>query len=623
MSRYPLIKTIKDIEEIERTPWREHCPHTSTFDIIQDGSARYGDLPAIMFLPFGTADEEPHIVSYRQFAKRVTAAANLFWALDVGSSDVVSYILPNFPETQEIIWGAEAAGIVNAINPLLEPETIRKLLIAAETKVIVTVPPLPTINLWDPIVAIADELSHVTTLIYVDPGQYFGMPPASLPAETPNGKPILCFQDARDRQPDEALNFDRAFSPSDIASLFHTGGTTGTPKLTPHTHENEVFNAWAISRATPFEPGEKAVVGLPLFHVNAVIVTGLASMLAGVAQVMVSPMGFRGPGVIENLWKVIDRFGANSMSGVPTIYSALMSVPTDGLDLSSFRFAAVGAAPLSPELFRNFVEYSGVELLEGYGLTESTVVATTNPLGGEKRVGSIGLRLPFLEMRCAELNAHGEITRFCDTNEVGTIVIRGPSVFPGYHKRADSGLSSDGWLNTGDLGRQDEDQYFWITGRSKDVIIRGGHNIDPSMIENTLEEHEAVALAAAIGQPDGYAGELPAAYVQLHPSADIDPEALRLWAKERIPERAASPVYLEIMDALPVTAVGKIHKPSLRARAIQRVVQDKLDRADLFAEVEVTHNADYGLVTRVRTPQIGRARAVLGEFALVFDFMTE
>ncbi|MEM6747052.1 MAG: acyl-CoA synthetase [Pseudomonadota bacterium] len=623
MPRYPLIKTIKDIEDIERTPWREHCPHISTFDIIQDASARYGDLPAIMFLPLGTASEDPYTVTYQQFAKRVTRTANLFRTLDVGRSDVVSYILPNFPETQEVIWGAEAAGIVNAINPLLEPGTIRKLLIAAETKVIVTTPPLPTIDLWDPIIAIADELHHVTTVVYVDPGHYFGMPRATMPSDTPKGKPILCFQDARDQQPDEALNFERTFSPSDIASLFHTGGTTGTPKLAPHTHENEVFNAWAISRVTPFEAGEKAVVGLPLFHVNAVIVTGLASMLAGVAQIMVSPMGFRGPGVIDNLWEVIDHFGANSMSGVPTIYSALMSVPNDGLDLSSFRFAAVGAAPLSPELFRNFVEYSGVELLEGYGLTESTVVATTNPLGGEKRVGSIGLRMPYLEMQCAKLDAHGVITRFCDTNEVGTIVIRGPSVFPGYHKRADSGLSSDGWLNTGDLGRQDEDQYFWITGRSKDVIIRGGHNIDPSMIENTLEEHEAVALAAAIAQPDAYAGELPAAYVQLHPGTDMDPEALRQWAKERIPERAASPVYLEVMDALPVTAVGKIHKPSLRARAIRRVIKDKLDQSDQCAEVEVVHDADRGLVTRVRTSQVDEVRALLGEFALVFDFVSE
>ncbi len=621
MSKFPLIRTIEDIEEIERIPWRDHCAHKSTYDIIKDAGARFGDRPAIMFLPFGTADEDPHTVSYDQFAKRVTGAANAFRELGVGPSDVVSYILPNFPETQEVIWGAEAAGIVNAINPLLEPETIRKLLIAAQTKIIVTTPPLPTVNLWDPLVAMADELSHVTTILYVDPGHYYGLPPAELPSRTPKGKPIVRYQDARDRQDRDALSFERVFAPSDIASLFHTGGTTGTPKLAPHTHENEVFNAWAISRVTPFEAGEKALVGLPLFHVNAVIVTGLASFMAGVAQIMLGPMGFRGPGVIENVWKVIARFGASSMSGVPTIYSALMSIPTDGLDLSSFRFAAVGAAPLSPDLFRNFVEYSGVELLEGYGLTESTVVATTNPLGGEKRIGSIGFRMPYLEMRCAKLDQTGEIERFCDTNEVGTLVIRGPSVFPGYHQRSESGLSSDGWLNTGDLGRQDEDQYFWITGRSKDVIIRGGHNIDPGMIENTLEEHEAVALVAAIGQPDEYAGELPAAYVQLHPDCEIDAEALRLWAKDRIPERAATPVHLEILDALPVTAVGKIHKPALRALAIKRVITEKLAETGESADIDVVSDPERGLVAKVTSANASTLRERLGGFALGFEFL--
>ncbi len=388
----------------------------------------------------------------------------------------------------------------------------------------------------------------------------------------------------------------------------------------PHTHENEVFTAWAINRVIPLDPGEKALVGLPLFHVNAVIATGLCGLMSGGAQIMAGPMGFRGPGVIQDIWKIISVHKAVSMSGVPTIYSAMMSVPKDGLDLSAFRFAGVGAAPLSPELFRNFVEYAGVPLLEGYGLTESTVVATSNPLGGEKRVGSIGLRLPYLEMKCAKLDARGEIQRFCETNEVGTIVIRGPSVFPGYYEREESGLNSDGWLNTGDLGRQDEDEYFWLTGRAKDLIIRGGHNIDPSMIENTLEEHEAVALAAAIGQPDEYAGELPAAYVQLQPGAQIDPEELKSWTKSRIPERAAAPVYLEVLESLPVTAVGKIHKPPLRAMAIKRVIEDRLKHAGEDVEVSVSNESNRGMVALVHSSESPKIRYMLGEFALNFEF---
>lgn len=619
MTGHSLIETIQDIEEMEQAPWREHCPHISTYEAISNTAQKYPDLLAMQFLPTGSANEVPHTVTYAELLKRVTQTANLFHHLGVGPQDVVSYVLPNFPETHDVIWGAETVGIVNAINPFLEPETIRKLLSAAKSKIVITTPPLPGLNLWDPIVSVADELDHVTTILFVDPAEYFGMPDTKLPLKTPLGKPILRFQEERDVENSDALAFDREIKSNDLASLFHTGGTTGVPKLAPHTHENEVFNAWAISRITPFAPGEAILTGLPLFHVNAVIISGLSSFLAGTTQVMVGPFGFRGPGVIQNIWKLIERYKIVSMSGVPTIYAALMSVPKDGLDISSFRFAAVGAAPISPELFRNFVEYSGVELLEGYGLTESTVVAAMNPLGGEKQVGSIGFRLPYLEMHAAELDASGEVQRFCETDEVGTIIIRGPSVFPGYYLRQETGLTSDGWLNTGDLGRRDRDGYFWLTGRAKDIIIRGGHNIDPGMIENTLEEHEAVAAAAAIGQPDEYAGELPAAYVQLHPGAKISADELKVWAKSRIPERAASPVYLEILQTLPVTAVGKIHKPSLRKLASQRVISNKLEESGFDARLKVVDDPKRGMVAKVYGGDENTIRKTLGGFSIGLD----
>ena len=623
MTKHGLIETIKDIEKMERTPWREQCSDVSTYDAIKRSALQHGDLPALQFLPTGSVEDTPHLITYGELLQRITQTANLFHSLNVGPEDVVSYILPNFPETHEIIWGAETTGIVNAINPFLEPGTIRKLLSAAQSKIIISTPPMPGLNLWDPMVAVADQLDHVTTLLFVDPAPYFGMPPTRLPLKTPGGKPILRFQDERDAEPESALTFDRVIKADSIASLFHTGGTTGVPKLAPHSHENEVFNAWAISQITPFEPGEVILTGLPLFHVNAVIISGLSAFLAGASQLMVGPFGFRGPSVIANIWKLIARHKVVSMSGVPTVYAAMMSVPKDGLDISSFRFAAVGAAPISPDLFRSFVAYSGVELLEGYGLTESTVVAAINPLGGEKRVGSIGLRLPHLEMHAAQLDQSGEVQRLCETDEIGTIILRGPSVFPGYYLREETGLTSDGWLNTGDLGRRDKDGYFWLTGRAKDVIIRGGHNIDPCMIENTLEAHPAVSAAAAIGQPDEYDGELPAAYVQLHPDTDISADDLRSWAKSRIPERAAAPVYLELMDQLPVTAVGKIYKPALRSMAIERVACSKISDVDPTARVRVTMDEKRGTIVQVTSERSKDIRKVLGGFALQFDFCTE
>lgn len=619
MPNFAVIRTINDIEEIEQTPWRELCPHISTYDVIKHTALKHPDMPALQFLPTGSEEDVPYTVTYAQLQRRITQTANLLHHLGVGPKDVVSYVLPNFPETHDVIWGAETVGIVNAINPFLERDTIRKLLSAAKTKIVITAPPLPGWNLWDPIVSVVDELDHVTTILFVDPAEYFGMPPTKRPLKTPRGKAILRFQDERDVEADDALTFKREIKSNDIASLFHTGGTTGVPKLAPHTHENEVFNAWAIARLTPFEPGESILTGLPLFHVNAVIISGLSAFIAGTTQVMVGPFGFRGPGVIPSVWKLVERYNIVTMSGVPTLYAALMSVPKDGVDISSLRFAAVGAAPISPELFRNFVDYSGVELLEGYGLTESTVVAAMNPLSGEKRVGSIGLRLPYLEMQAAKLDACGEVQRLCEIDEVGTIIIRGPSIFPGYYLREDTGLTSDNWLNTGDLGRRDKEGYFWLTGRAKDVIIRGGHNIDPGIIENTLEAHEAVAAVAAIGQPDEYAGELPAAYVQLHPGATVSADALKDWAKSRIPERAALPVYLEILETLPVTAVGKIHKPTLRRRASMRVISDKLEDSGCDARLEVVDDPQRGMVAIIYGGDESAIRKILGGFSMGID----
>ena len=310
------------------------------------------------------------------------------------------------------------------------------------------------------------------------------------------------------------------------------------------------------------------------------------------------------------------------MSAVPTIYTALMNVPKDGADLSSLKFAGCGAAPLSPETFKRFQDYSGVKLMEGFGMTESTCVASFNPLFGESRIGSVGFRLPFTELKCAIIR-DGAIERFCDTDEVGTIVIRGPHAFPGYYQRDPNGLLEDGWIDSGDLGREDAEGYVWLTGRSKDLIIRGGHNIDPSMIENTLAERDDVAAAAAIGQPDSYAGEIPCAYVQLVPGSETTADDIKVWAKANIPERAAAPAYVEILETLPVTAVGKVFKPTLRISATTRVLNDALNEAGLSADVSAKMDEKRGLVATISAPAdvLDQAKQALGEFTVQLDFV--
>lgn len=616
---FPKISTLDEIKEIETADWNSQCAARSTYDLFRANAEKFRSKTAITYLPKGDGTEDGVRITYDELFARITQTANVFHALGVGQDDVISYILPNFPETYEVIWGGQAAGIINAINPFLEPETIEELIRAAGSKILVTCPPIPGLDLMARLFEIADECAHVEAVLIVDPAIYFNSSPITCPPATPGGKPVYSFQSERSKQDSERLVSERVIEPNDLAALFHTGGTTGTPKLTPLTHENLVFTSWVTPRTLNFAQNDSMFIGLPLFHINSVVM-GLNSFTTGATVLLVTPLGFRTPGVIENAWKIVDQHSASILSGVPTIYTALMDVPIDSANISSFKVAICGAAPLSPETFRRFQEYSGVELLEGYGMTETTCSASFNPVFGDRRIGSIGLRLPFTEMRCAIVR-NGAVERFCDTDEVGTIVMRGPHIFPGYYRRVPNGLLEDGWLDSGDLGRQDADGYFWLTGRSKDLIIRGGHNIDPSMIENTLAKRADVALVAAIGQPDSYAGELPCVYIQLTPSADTSADEIQAWAKANIPERAAAPVYVEVLEAMPVTAVGKVFKPELRIMATHRILSQSLQEANIQATVDVYQDEKRGIVARVLVPASAQKNTsdVLGHFAVQID----
>jgi fatty-acyl-CoA synthase len=306
------------------------------------------------------------------------------------------------------------------------------------------------------------------------------------------------------------------------------------------------------------------------------MVTGLSPFSVGAHVVLLSPAGYREPRTLAAFWRSVERYRATFFSSVPTVLAALLAVPRDGAVIDSLRFAVCGAAPLSRELFQRFEAATGLKLLEGYGMTEATCVSSLNPRDGHRAVGSIGLRLPYQEMKVAILGEGGRVERDAAVDEIGTILLRGPFVFSGYVRDSDNrGVClEDGWLNTGDLGRQDATGCFWLTGRAKDLIIRGGHNIDPAMIEEGLMRHPAVELAAAVGKPDARAGELPMAYVTLRKGAHADAAELLAHARAAIAERAAVPVDVVVLDAMPLTAVNKIYKPALRERAIARTLAE-------------------------------------------------
>ena len=598
------LATLEDVAKIEEIGIEQHLGAQNTYDMIKNGAAINPDAPALSFFPAGDAYQEPMVTSYRELLAKITQTANLFHDLGIGPNDVISYLLPNLPQTHFILWGGEAVGIINPINPMLEPKTIRDLCLATGTKVLVALGDIPGSDIWPGVEAVRNELPNLKAIVRV-----MG------PSDEKNG--IYGYEEVIDRYGAEKLDSGRLIDPEDVASMYHTGGTTGTPKLAPRTHFNEVCMAKQFDLGVNLVAGDTALCGLPLFHANGTTVTGSFPFSIGAHVVLLSPRGYRDEAVMRNFYKIVEHYRAVTFSAVPTILSILLDIPKGDADISSLRFAICGAAPLSVELFRRFEEHTNMMILEGYGLTEGTCASCVNPYFGERKVGSIGLRIPYQDMKSFVLDDEGEFVREAQTDEIGVIHIRGANVFKGYlddlHNQ--KVWPKDDWFNTGDLGRQDEDGYFWLTGRRKELIIRGGHNIDPAIIENPLYSLPGIAVAAAVGRPDAYAGEVPVAYVQLQEGADYTPDQILDYLKDKIGERAAVPKEVIILDEMPLTSVGKIFKPSLRWEAVRRVFSSEMGDLSGAAEkvdIQVGEDKIHGTLAEIKiTPAAGVSKGVI------------
>jgi fatty-acyl-CoA synthase len=603
------ISTLADVEAIEATPLTEQGLAPSTYETIRRTAQKYPDQAALIFFLQAKAYEKAVTWNYQTLLAKLHQTANFFHELGVGPTDTVSYILPNLPQTYLTLYGGEAAGIACPINPLLEADTLAEILNAAETKVLVTIGPFPKTDVWEKVASVVDRVPTLHTIVQVDIANYLSTPlklvikaSRTLKKGPAVRAKIVDFDSAIARQPSDRLLSGRVIGPEEIASYFHTGGTTGTPKLARHTHFNEVFDAWAAAIvAVDSQPGDLNYLGLPLFHNYGAIAIGLGAWSGGCGVVIGTPQGFRGEGVIDNLWKILDHYRCTIFSGVPTLYKALLNVPVGDADLSRVQLTTSGAAPLPVELARQFTEQTGIPILEGYGLTEGTSVGSVNPRYGEIRVGSVGLRLVYQRWATAILD---DITfvRFCEPGEVGVLLLNGPNVFAGYrddfHNRgAFVEIDGERWLNTGDLGRLDADGYLWLTGRQKELIIRGGHNIDPQMIEEPLMRHPAVALTAAVGRPDARVGEVPVVYVELKPGMTATPDELMAFAQKEIGERAALPKEVRILDAIPLTAVGKVYKPALHHEQVEEVLREEVKKVAGVISLHVQADVDKRLGT--------------------------
>lgn len=637
------IASIQDVIHIEKEGMSADFPQ-NTFDLIKKGANINSQAPALSFF-LQTGDfKTPKVWNYQQLLESITQTANFFHGLGANKDTIIAFILPNLPETHFVIWGGQAAGIVTAINPLLEADAIIELLNSVKASIVVSLAPFPGTDLWQKVSQVIPKVASVQHLVLMNLAHHvqgvkklpafvlqkkyefelYGL--KGLKATQPSNIQIHDYHSAIRSYNKKHLNSQRIISPNDFSSFFCTGGTTGLPKIAMRTHRNEISNAWSAAQffGSGINSDKTIFCGLPLFHVNAVLVTGLLPFSKGAHVILGTPQGYRGDGLIKNFWKIIEHYKINFFSGVPTLYSALLEIPVNNTNISSLEYGLCGAAPLPVEVVRSFEKKTGLKMLEGYGLTEGTCVSSVNPPLGQPKIGSIGIRIPNQQMKAVLLDDTGKYLRDTTDQEIGVLVISGDNVFSGYslseqNKNIWVDLGDDRrWLNTGDLGYQDTEGYFYLTGRKKELIIRGGHNIDPSTLEEPMLKHPSIELVAAVGRPDAYAGELPVLYVQLKANQHLKEEELLEFAEKNIMERAAIPKFIEIIDEIPLTAIGKIFKIPLKHKQIQAALSDALNKANVaFYQLVVVEDKSKGILIRlsVHSAEIKEsALQILGKF---------
>jgi fatty-acyl-CoA synthase len=590
----------------------------STYELLASAARTWPDAVATQWIPDPADYARCQAWTYADLAGTVTRIANGLARLGIQREDAVTLCGPNCSGLLAATLAAQAAGIAAPVSPALGADRIAGLIGRTGSPVLIAAGPEADPGLWQRLTAVARQ-AGMRAVIALRPDGAAGVPPA-LHGEP--GMTAMYLEEVADGQPAGSLAGIRPPGATDLAAFVHTGGTTGAPKIAAHTHANQLACARGIAASSGLAPGEAVLAGLPLFHVNALIVTGIAPLLSGTRVVWPGPAGYRDPALYARFWKIVEHYQIAAMSAVPTVYSALAQVPVDA-DISSLRIPIVGASPLPGAVRDGFARHTGRRLLEGYGLTEATCASTWNRPGAD-RPGSVGQALPGQRVKAVRIGADGS-WRDCAPGEAGMLVIGGPAVFAGYvtgpgdgGPRVSRGATvRGGWLDTGDLGHVDADGYVYLTGRAKDLIIRGGHNIDPRVIEEALLGHPGVTAAAAVGLPDAHAGEVPVAYVVPADPGAFDEAGLLEWAAKTIGEPAARPKRIYAIPAIPLTAVGKQFKPALAADAARHAVAEALDRAGVSAgEITVTPGKG-GLVASVTGADPGEVRSALAGLPLI------
>ena len=558
---------------------------THVHRLLHEASLKHADRVALRFLQRMPPGEGEISLTYRDLLTQLNRSARLIRRHLGGERGVVSLVLPNIPQAQVLLWAAEAVGVAQPLNPLLSEAALFELMRKAKSRVIVAAGPQAGSDVWHKVQAVAARLPH--------PAVVFSVGAEGSDADYHYDHLLAAFDDGD--LPEDWLPQGDA----EIAACFHTGGTTGTPRLARHTHANQVAAARAAARCMGITAGESIINGLPLFHVAGAIICSLAPLSVGATIVLPTAAGFRNPEVVRGFWKMVECHRVAIGGAIPTSLSAIAQIDPDGADISCLRYFLTGGAPVPDAIGAALQRLTGRPTYQMYGLTECAGVVALPGIDQPPVPRSAGRVEPPMEVRI-------------EGTGIGEICVRGPTVFAGYVGEP-SPVSRDGWLRTGDLGSIDADGNVFITGRAKDLIIRGGHNIDPAMIEACLQAHPDVLMAAAVGWPDAYAGELPVAYVQLRERAQVQADALREFVLARIDERPACPKHVFVLPELPLTAVGKIHKPTLRAMAARAAVSEGIEARfpGLSFEIDATPRDSGEIEVAIRA---GSSAQALREF---------
>ena len=468
-------------------------------------------------------DATGEVVTGSELAGRVAARVRLLAAAGVQRGDRVAVLLPNSLACAETFLAAATVGAAAVpINLRWTAPEVEWLLADAEPRVLV---------------ADAERLAALAPLAHA--------PPVLGPELDASADPAPSLAAPR---------------PDDPALILYTSGTTGRPKGAALTHGNLLWNAGRIAEWLALTSQDRVLTVMPLFHANAIVIGLLTPLLAGASTVVADR--FRR----DRFWASVERHRPTTAGTVPTMLAMLLAEPEipPPVARASLRFLLIGSAPVPSELLLAFESRFGVPVIEGYGLTECTCRATFNPIDGRRRPGSCGL--PLAPLRIVDSDE-----RDVPPGTVGEILLRGPHVMQGYFRAPEASARAmrGGWLHTGDLGRLDDDGFVHIAGRASELVIRGGENIYPREVEETLLGHPAIAEAAVVGAPDPLYGEVVWAFVASRPEMSVDAAGVSRWCASRLAD-FKRPAEIVFLPELPKGPTGKVLKAPLRALAGNR-----------------------------------------------------